>query len=363
MILENLKAQLKNIALKFDGSILAIDLKGLEKKKTELAKQQENPKLYDDIKNAQKINTEYHRVCEELGNINSLQNEIKSLSEIIEMVHDNDEDLINELKNSIDSLEKAVEKLYLAMLLKGDYDINNAIMTVHAGAGGTESCDWVSMLYRMYKMFCDKNGFKHEEFERLSGDEAGIKSVSFLVKGTNAYGFLKAEKGVHRLVRISPFDSNSRRHTSFASVEVMPEIEDMGELKIASEELKVDTFRSGGAGGQSVNKTESAIRITHIPTGIVVSCQNERSQLLNKERAMKMLMSKLAERREREMAEKAAGIKGEMKKIEWGSQIRSYVFQPYTMVKDLRTGYEDTDVDKVMNGGIDEFILEFLRKS
>jgi len=363
MLLEQLKTQLKTIAFKFDGSILAIDLIGLDKRKEQLAKLQENPRLFDDIKNAQKINTEYAVICEQLDNINTLQNEIKNLSELIEMVSDNDDDLIKELKSPMTILEKNVQKLYLSTLLKGQYDTNNAIISVHAGAGGTESCDWVAMLYRMYKMFCDKNGFRHEEIERVLDDDIGFRSVSFLVKGTNAYGFLKAEKGVHRLVRISPFDPASRRHTSFASVEVMPEIENMGEIKIAGEDLRVDTFRSGGAGGQSVNKTESAIRITHLPTGIVVSCQNERSQLMNRENAMKMLMSKLAERREREMADKAAMIKGEIKKIEWGSQIKSYVFHPYTMVKDLRTGYEETDVDRVMNGGIDEFILEFLRKS
>ncbi|MCL2556032.1 MAG: peptide chain release factor 2 [Firmicutes bacterium] len=360
MVLEQLKTQLKTAAIKFDSSLLAIDIDGLHQKRAALAKEQEHPDLYNDIKKAQKITTEYARICEYLDNIAALKIEIKNLDELLEII---DDELMDELKQSINVLEKNVEKLHLATLLKGDYDGYNAIVSVHAGAGGTESCDWAGMLYRMYKMYCDKNGFNHEEFERINGDEAGIKNVTFIVKGTNAYGFLKAEKGVHRLVRISPFDSNSRRHTSFASIEVMPEIENEGEIKIAGEELKIDTFRSGGAGGQSVNKTESAIRITHIPSGIVVSCQNERSQLLNKESAMKMLMSKLAERRERELAEKAAGIKGEMKKIEWGSQIRNYVFQPYTMVKDLRTGHEDTDVDKVMNGGIDEFILEFLRKS
>jgi len=360
MLIENLKLKLKEISLKFEGSILAINLSELEKKRALLAKEQEQPNLYDDLKNAQKVTTEYARLCEQLGSIDTLKNEINSLTELLDIV---DDELMDEFKNSIDTLEKNVEKLYLTTLLKGDYDGHNAIMTVHAGAGGTESCDWASMLYRMYRMFCDKNGFKTEELEKINGDEAGIKNVTFIVRGANAYGFLKAEKGVHRLVRISPFDANSRRHTSFASLEVMPEIEHDGEVKIAGEELKIDTFRSGGAGGQSVNKTESAIRITHLPSGIVVSCQNERSQLLNKEMAMKMLMSKLVEKRERELAEKAAGIKGQMKKIEWGSQIRSYVFQPYTMVKDLRTGYEDSDVGKIMNGGIDEFILEFLRKS
>ena len=253
--------------------------------------------------------------------------------------------------------------MWLETLFKGKYDGSNAILTLHAGAGGTEAQDWVSMLYRMYTRYLERNGFKVKVLDMLDGDEAGIKSVTFLAEGDNAYGYLKAEKGVHRLVRISPFDSNSRRHTSFASLEVMPEIEDDAEIKISPDELKVDTYRSSGAGGQHVNKTESAIRITHIPTGIVVSCQNERSQIQNREVAMRMLMGKLIEKREREQMEEVSQIKGDLKKIEWGSQIRSYVFCPYTMVKDHRTGYETGNVQAVMDGYIDEFITTYLKMS
>ncbi len=259
--------------------------------------------------------------------------------------------------------EKDIEEMRLQALLRGKYDSLNAILTLHAGAGGTEACDWVSMLYRMYLMYAERHGYATHELDRLDGDEAGIKSVSFSVEGENAYGYLKAEKGVHRLVRISPFDSSARRHTSFASLEVMPEIEDQEEIKINPEDLKVDTYRSSGAGGQHVNKTESAIRITHIPTGIIVACQNERSQVQNREQAMKMLMSKLVERRESEMQQEAQAIKGEIKKIEWGSQIRSYVFCPYTMVKDHRTGCETGNVSAVMDGELDPFIIDYLKKS
>lgn len=260
-------------------------------------------------------------------------------------------------------MEKTVEEMRLATLLRGKYDKLNALLSLHAGAGGTEACDWTEMLYRMYICYAEKNGFSITELDRLDGDEAGIKSVSFKIEGENAYGYLKAEKGVHRLVRISPFDANKRRHTSFASIEVMPEIEDEEEIKVNSEDLRIDTFRSSGAGGQHINKTDSAIRITHIPTGIVVACQNERSQTQNREMAMRMLISKLIEKREAERMERDQDIKGEIKKIEWGSQIRSYVFCPYTLVKDHRTGFETGDVESVMDGNIQGFINDYLKKS
>ncbi len=236
-------------------------------------------------------------------------------------------------------------------------------MTLHSGAGGTEAQDWTEMLFRMYSMYAEKRGYDINVLDELPGDEAGIKSITFLVSGENAYGYLKCEKGVHRLVRISPFDAGARRHTSFASVEVMPEIDSSPEIEIKPEDLKVDTFRSSGAGGQHINKTESAIRITHIPTGIVVSCQTERSQIQNRETAMKMLYSKLIERQEEEEMQKLSEIKGEIKKIEWGSQIRSYVFCPYTLVKDHRTGYETSNIQDVMNGNIQPFINDYLIKS
>jgi len=271
--------------------------------------------------------------------------------------------LLVEVETELAQAEKDIEEIRLQTLLKGKYDGLNAIMNLHAGAGGTEACDWCEMLYRMFMCYGEKHGYTVTELDRLEGDGAGIKSVSFKIEGVNAYGFLKAEKGVHRLVRISPFDANKRRHTSFVSVEVMPEIEDDEDIKIPPEDLKVDTYRSSGAGGQHVNKTESAIRITHIPTGIIVSCQNERSQIQNREQAMKMLMSKLIEKREAERLAEEQELKGDIKKIEWGSQIRSYVFCPYTLVKDHRTGSETSNISAVMDGEIDQFIVDFLKKS
>ena len=274
-----------------------------------------------------------------------------------------DESLLTEIEGDFKKAKSTIEEMYVSSLLKGKYDGLNALVTLHSGAGGTESCDWVEMLYRMYVRYAERTGYTVTELDRLAGDEAGIKSVSFKIEGQNAYGYLKAEKGVHRLVRISPFDANKRRHTSFASLEVMPEIEEDEEIKIDPTELRIDTYRSGGAGGQHINKTDSAVRITHLPTGIVVACQNERSQTQNKEMAMKMLYSKLVERRESERLEKAQDIKGEIKKIEWGSQIRSYVFCPYTLVKDHRTGYENSDVTAVMDGNLQGFIEDYLKKS
>ncbi len=276
---------------------------------------------------------------------------------------ENDESILADLSSELSEVEKTVEQMRLAALLRGKYDKLNALLTLHAGAGGTEACDWTEMLYRMYLCYAEKNGYTVTELDRLDGDEAGIKNVSFKVEGDCAYGYLKAEKGVHRLVRISPFDSNKRRHTSFASLEVMPEIVDDDEIKVNPDEIRVDTFRASGAGGQHINKTDSAIRITHIPTGIVVSCQNERSQTQNREMAMRMLISKLTEKREAERMERDQDIKGEIKKIEWGSQIRSYVFCPYTLVKDHRTGYETGDVQAVMDGDIQGFINDYLKKS
>lgn len=297
---------------------------------------------------------------DEIKNLSSLYGDVEAYIELSEETHD--ASLDGEIEQSLHKLEEEVEKAKIQTLLSGKYDDFDAIMTLHSGAGGTEAQDWTEMLFRMYKMYCEKAGFKLRVLDILNGDEAGIKSITFEVEGTNAYGFLKAEKGVHRLVRISPFDANKRRHTSFASVEVMPKMEEKPNIEIKPEELKIDTYRSSGAGGQNVNKTESAIRITHIPTGIVVSCQIERSQLQNRETAMQMLYSKLAEREEREEMEKLAQIRGDIKKIEWGSQIRSYVFCPYTLVKDHRTGYEDSNIQSVMDGNIQEFINEYLKK-
>lgn len=300
------------------------------------------------------------KLLDEISDLDGQSSDIAALIELCES--EDDKDLFTELQNELSSFDKKQQDLKIITLLSGKYDACNAIMNIHAGAGGTEAQDWADMLFRMYKMYAEKNGYKLTVIDVLEGDEAGIKNINFIIEGENAYGYLKAEKGIHRLVRISPFDANSRRHTSFASVEVMPELEEAGEIEIKPDELKIDTFRSSGAGGQHINKTESAIRITHIPTGIVVSCQTQRSQIQNKEVAMKMLISKLAEKQEREEMEHLAQIKGEIKKIEWGSQIRSYVFCPYTLVKDHRTGCETSDIQAVMNGDIQEFLNSYLQK-
>lgn len=290
-----------------------------------------------------------------------LYDDCNAYIELSEETHE--ESLDSEIEESLHILEEEVEKTKIQTLLDGKYDSNDTIITLHAGAGGTEAQDWTEMLYRMYNMYAEKVGYKIRVLDVLSGDEAGLKGITFEVEGDNAYGFLKAEKGVHRLVRISPFDSNARRHTSFASVEVMPKLDKKPNIEIRPEDLKIDTYHASGAGGQHINKTESAVRITHIPTGFIVACQTERSQTQNKETAMSMLYSKLVEKEEREEMEKLASIRGEVKKIEWGSQIRSYVFCPYTLVKDHRTGYEDSNVQSVMNGNIQEFINEYLKKT
>ena len=274
---------------------------------------------------------------------------------------ENDEDSLDEITASVKSIEETLEKMTLETLLSGHYDKNNAIMTFHAGAGGTEAQDWCEMLIRMYQMWAQKNGYTFSVMDSLPGDDAGMKSATVNIEGLNAYGYLRSEKGVHRLVRISPFDSSGRRHTSFASIEVMPEIDDDIEINIRTEDLKVDTYRASGAGGQHINKTDSAIRITHIPTGVVVSCQTQRSQHQNREYAMRMLKSKLAEIAEQQQKEKIEDIKGVQKEIAWGSQIRSYVFHPYNLVKDHRTNFEMGNIGAVMDGDISGFINEYLK--
>ena len=274
---------------------------------------------------------------------------------------ENDESMVAEVTSAVDAVASECEKLTLETLLSGPYDKNNAIMTFHAGAGGTEAQDWCEMLLRMYQMYAQKNGYTTSTLDMLPGDDAGVKSATISVSGLNAYGYLKAEKGVHRLVRISPFDASGRRHTSFASIEVMPEIDDDMEIDIRPEDLKVDTYRSSGAGGQHINKTDSAVRITHIPTGVVVACQTQRSQHQNREYAMRMLKSKLAEIAEQQQKEKIEDIKGVQKEIAWGSQIRSYVFHPYNLVKDHRTGFEMGNIQAVMDGDLQGFINAYLK--
>ncbi len=363
MDLEECKNKIASAHAMINDAYAAISPDKLKSRRAELAERQNDPSLYSDPKAAQSVNSEAKYIdgtLERFDKLFAVVNDLNGMAELLAV--ENDAELMQELFGETDALCADAEKAQISALLKGEYDKSDAILALHAGAGGTEAQDWVSMLFRMYKMYCEKSGYSVEVVDRLDGDEAGIKSITFIARGVNAYGYLKAEKGVHRLVRISPFDANARRHTSFASLEVMPEIKDDVTVVINSDDIRVDTFRSSGAGGQHINKTDSAIRITHFPTGIVVTCQNERSQTQNREMAMTMLKSKLVELKEREAAEKAASIKGDLKKIEWGSQIRSYVFQPYTLVKDHRTGFENSDIQSVMNGEIEGFIIDYLKK-
>lgn len=297
--------------------------------------------------------------CSKFYNIRDNTLNLIEMSQILES--DEDTDMVTEVLENTKLLKNEIENLEIETLLSGKYDFNNAIVTIHPGAGGTESQDWASMLYRMYTRWATANGFTVQELDYLDGDEAGLKSVTFLISGDYAYGYMKSEKGVHRLVRISPFDAGGRRHTSFASVEVLPEITEDIEIDINPDDLRIDTYRASGAGGQHINKTSSAVRITHIPTNIVVACQTERSQIQNRETAMRMLKSKLLDLKEREQKEKIEDLKGEQKDIAWGSQIRSYVFCPYTLVKDHRTNYEVGNVQGVMDGDLNNFMREYLK--
>ncbi len=319
--------------------------------------------FWNDVSGSQKVLKEISALKgrkEDYDKLYALYEDIETLCELGN--EEGDLSVLGEVSEAYEQLERRIEEQRLSTLLSGEYDRNNAILTFHAGAGGTEAQDWAEMLYRMYTRWAERRGFKYKLLDWLDGDEAGIKSASILIEGQNAYGYLKCESGVHRLVRISPFDASGRRHTSFASLEVMPEIDDDTEVEINPVDLQVDTYRSSGAGGQHVNKTESAVRITHLPTGIVVACQNERSQHQNREVCMKMLRSKLIEIKEREHLERIEDIKGDQKEITWGSQIRSYVFMPYTMAKDHRTGFEVGNIGAVMDGDIDGFINEYLKQ-
>ncbi len=342
--------------------MIHFDIPGCQSKIEEYEAEMNHPSFWEDIEKSQKINKEVKYLKNKIEKYESINSRIEDAEVLIQLgMEEEDPSIISEIRNEIEKLDKEVESLRLETLLSGPYDSNNAIISIHAGAGGTEAMDWASMLLRMYTRWCESKGYEVETLDLLPGEEAGIKSVTLGINGVNAYGYLKAEKGVHRLVRISPFDSSGRRHTSFASLDVMPELDNDVELDIRPEDLKIDTYRAGGAGGQHVNKTESAVRITHIPTGIVVQCQNERSQIQNRETAMKVLKARLLELKEAEAQQEIEKMKGEMKRIEWGSQIRSYVFHPYSMVKDHRTNEEMGNIQAVMDGELDPFIYAYLQ--
>ena len=323
----------------------------------------EEPGFWDNPEESQELMKELKGLQETLKTIKGLETSYQDIMMLIEMGYEEeDPDMVEEIEGEINEFEETFENIRIQTLLSGEYDKCNAIVTLHAGAGGTESCDWASMLYRMYNRWAQQKGFGWELLDYLEGDVAGIKAVTFEVVGENAYGYLKSEKGVHRLVRISPYNSAGKRQTSFVSCDVMPDIDKDIDIEISDDDLRIDTYRSSGAGGQHINKTSSAVRITHIPTGIVVQCQNERSQHHNKEKAMQMLKSKLQLLKEQEQAEKVSDIRGEIKDIGFGNQIRSYVMQPYTMVKDLRTNVENSNVTAVMDGDIDMFINAYLKQ-
>jgi len=327
----------------------------------ELEAKTSDPDFWGDQSNSQVVLKQLKLLKNKVAAFEKLENSYEDALTLADMgIEAQDESIIPEAKEAAVVFVEAFDQLRVETLLSGEYDANNAIVTLHPGAGGTESCDWTEILFRMYGKWAEKRGFSLEILDYLDGEEAGIKSVTFQISGDNAFGYLRSEKGIHRLVRISPFDSSGRRHTSFASCDVMPELDDSVAIEINPEDLRVDTYRSGGAGGQHVNKTESAIRITHVPSGVVVQCQNERSQIQNRERAMKMLQSKLFLKQREEQLSKLSGIRGEIKDNAWGSQIRSYVFHPYSLVKDHRTNEETGNLQAVMDGGLDPFMNAYL---
>ena len=340
----------------------ALKIEKITEEAEELEQKTLVPNFWDDAENSSKILRELKQIKDTIEEYENLQIALEDAIMLAEMgIEENDESVVEEVLAEVDRIVEIAERMRLETLLSGEYDSCNAIVSFHPGAGGTEAQDWASMLYRMYTRWAENHGFTVKLLEWLDGDEAGLKSATVLVEGKHAYGFLKSEHGVHRLVRVSPFDASGRRQTSFASVEVTPELDDSVDIEIKEEDIEVTAHRSSGAGGQHINKTDSAIRIVHKPTGIVVGCQTERSQLQNKETALRMLKSKLAEIKERENLDRIEDIRGEKTRIEWGSQIRSYVFMPYTLAKDTRTGYEDGNIDSVMDGEIDGFINAYLK--
>ena len=340
-------------SLNLDAKIRRID---------ELDKTMEEPSFWEDAELSTRLVKEAKHLKDTVAEFIRLQNQFEEIGLMIEMGYEeNDPAIVPEIQKMVDEFSDELEALRLRTLLTGEYDGNNAIMRLNAGAGGTESCDWCSILYRMYCRWAESKGFSVEMLDYLAGEEAGIKSVTLQINGENAFGYLKSERGVHRLVRISPFNANGKRQTSFVSCDVMPDIEEDLDVEINPDDLRIDTYRSSGAGGQHINKTSSAVRITHIPTGIVVQCQNERSQFQNKDRAMQMLKAKLYMLKQQENAEKISDLRGDVKEIAWGSQIRSYVLQPYTLIKDHRTGFESGNVTSVLDGSIDGFISAYLK--
>ncbi|MFA6074502.1 MAG: peptide chain release factor 2 [Negativicutes bacterium] len=362
MLLEDLKFDIEKSIEKLGEIRGSLDIDDKQRQINALDKVMSGAEFWDDQLTAQKVMKNLTALKDTINEYDILKRKCDDVHTLWELaLEENDTELYDEIANMLFAVKDELERLELRLMLNGEYDNNNALLSVHAGAGGTEAQDWAQMLLRMYTRWAERDGYKVEIMDCLAGDEAGIKSATISVTGINAYGYLKSEKGVHRLVRISPFDSNARRHTSFAAVDVMPEIDDNIEITINSQDLKVDTYRASGAGGQNVNKTDSAVRLTHIPTNIVVACQTERSQLQNRENAMKMLKSKLFDYERQKLEEKRSEVAGEYLSNEWGSQIRSYVFHPYNMVKDHRTGWEVGNVHGVMEGQIDGFINAYLK--
>ena len=364
VILDEVKRRLSELAPEVTDLHDALAIERSRVRLEELEQKSASPEFYDDAAASGAVFAEMGELKDRLEQYSALQTMLEDAETLLEMcAEDDDPALAEEADAAVNSLDAKVEELRLVTLLNGEYDANNAILTFHAGAGGTEAQDWVEMLYRMYTRFAARHNWTVKVLDYLEGDEAGIKSASILVEGHNAYGFLRSENGVHRLVRVSPFDASGRRHTSFASLEVMPELDDAITVEIKPEDIKMEVFRSSGAGGQHINKTSSAVRLIHIPPGIVVSCQNERSQFQNRDMCMKMLAAKLYQIKEREHLDKISDIKGVQNAIAWGSQIRSYVFMPYTLVKDHRTGFENGNVNGVMDGDLDGFINAYLKMS
>ncbi|MDU2063546.1 MAG: peptide chain release factor 2 [Sporomusaceae bacterium] len=363
MLLEDLRIEIERAGKKLEEIRVSLDVSAKELEIQRLEQEMMAPGFWDDPDSAQKVSQQVTILKDTVGEYTKLQEQLADTEILWQLgTEEQDESVYADVERSLQEINAQMEHLELTLMLSGEYDKNNAIVTLHAGAGGTEAQDWASMLLRMYGRWAEKNGFRIETMDFLAGDEAGVKSATLMIQGVNAYGYLKAEKGVHRLVRISPFDASARRHTSFAALDVMPEIDDSVEIDINPVDLRVDTYRASGAGGQHINKTDSAVRMTHIPTGVVVQCQSERSQIQNREQCMRLLRARLFELEQQKQQELKNEIGGEYQAIEWGSQIRSYVFHPYNLVKDHRTGAETGNVQSVMDGEINAFIEAYLKK-